>query len=77
MDEVVIEHRLTTIEAKLDMFFVQNLSALNGLTEKVGRQNGRISKLETGWAKLIAIVSAVMVSAPFIFYGLSRIFEGG
>ena len=77
MGELETEHRLTSIEAKLEMGFIQITAALNGISDKVGVQNGRISKLETSWAKLIGIVGAVMISAPFIFFALNKLVDGG
>ena len=73
LDEVQIEHRLTTIEGKIEAGFMQMVSATNDLTTHVKIQNHRIDRLEQLRTQLFAIVAVILALAPFVFYALNYI----
>jgi|CXWL01.1.fsa_nt_gi uncharacterized coiled-coil protein SlyX len=73
IDEVQLEHRLTALEGKIEGGFMQVTTAINDLSAHVGKQNGRIGKLEQMRAQLLAIVATVMALAPFSLFALNRI----
>lgn len=41
---------------------------------EVARQNGRVGKLEVWRSQEAAFIAAVLAAAPFVFYGLTKLF---
>lgn len=75
IDEVQLEHRLTTLEGKIEGGFIQVTSAVNDLSAHVARQNGRIGKVEQLRTQLLAIVATIMAVSPFVFFALSQMIK--
>jgi uncharacterized coiled-coil protein SlyX len=81
VDDVTLEHRLTKLEQQIAQSATFMTAAhqtilerIDGLTARVGAQNGRISKLESWKTQVSTVYGVFLAAAPFVFYGLLRLF---
>jgi hypothetical protein len=77
--DVRLEGRLTRIEDQMVAGFdrldtrAKGIEVnLHALTNKVGEQNGRISKLEVFKSQGVAVIAVILAAGPFVFAVLDR-----
>ena len=84
MDAIALERRLTLIESaqtNAAILAAANhatvMQAVGKVEGKVETQNGRVGRLEVWKAQSSVVYGGILFAAPFLFYGLLRLFGEG